>query len=609
VNDRAYTVGRLAAVAQPVAGPALVLLLLVALPMEVSCRRPSSAPRVADLRGPEDARMQRTAFDEAIARISEYERYDSPEFLQHAVGRLDQWAQNRGPLSDWQVDPLVATLPEPLQELPEVQSLDQLTFPDSDLYAFQEVAWLRDISNWARGDAVDELGQARRLFDWTVRNVQLEPVPPADSLGGSGRVLQYPWETLVLGTGTSVDRAWLFVLLARQQGIDAALLALADEDDPDAEELRPWLVAVLSEGELYLFEPALGVPIPAPDGVVRDAEGRLEIQPATLSQVAADGLLRQLDVDERRYPAESSQVQRVVALLEASPAYLSHRMELVESQLAGGQGMVLTTDASAQAERFEACEHVAGARLWDLPYQAIRQEHQMGIQRVQWRGMWLIRFFVPFDVSAVVRRKPKEVPDGWAWWTIEGREQARREAEQAGFEQERTFKPALWRARQLHFKGELTGEKGATYYYLRARVPNPELQAPELDPNFRAALTWDKMVASYWLGLVAAEEGNTEAAVDWLTTRTLESFPDSPWTPGATYNLARVYEADGQIAKAVETYRSDPDSPARHGNLLRARWLQPADTPQTDAEPPPDDPAEARQDDTTKSAETSSDKP
>ena len=43
-----------------------------------------------------------------------------------------------------------------------------------------------------------------------------------------------------------MDRAQIFILLAREQGIDAAVLALPDPNDPAGARLRPWAVAVLS---------------------------------------------------------------------------------------------------------------------------------------------------------------------------------------------------------------------------------------------------------------------------------------------------------------------------------------------------------------------------
>ena len=94
------------------------------------------------------------------------------------------------------------------------------------------------------------------------------------------RVPQFPWEILLFGRGTAMERAWVFILLCRQQGIDAALLALpetASSLSPAVERaqekaaattsparLRLWCVGVLVEGKTCLFDPNLGLPIPAP---------------------------------------------------------------------------------------------------------------------------------------------------------------------------------------------------------------------------------------------------------------------------------------------------------------------------------------------------------
>jgi hypothetical protein len=325
----------------------------------------------------------------------------------------------------------------------------------------------------------------------------------------------------------------------------------------------------------------------------RAESGALDVQPATLAEVAADdALLRQLDVPGYRYPVDSAAVQRVVALVEGSPAYLSHRMKAVESQLGSSEAMVLTTDATAQAERFEACEHVVAARLWEVPYETLRQERQLGAERAKVLAARLVPFRIPFDVSTVAQRKPQEVADGDVWWTEAGRVRAQREAEEAERSdkpQERTFAKALLRGRLLHFKGKFSGEESAGYYYTRARIPNSVLESPEMEERVKLACTLAKMDASYWLGLIAAERGNTDAAIDWLAVRTLEAFPDGRWTPGAKHNLGRVYESAGQIDKAVATYRSTADSPPQHADLLRAKWLRPEPV-ESDQKPAPRQP-------------------
>ena len=82
-----------------------------------------------------------------------------------------------------------------------------------------------------------------------------------------------------------------------------------------------------------------------------------------------------------------------------------------------------------------------------------------------------------------------------------------------------------------------------------------------------------KQNATYWLGMIHFETGRFETAVDWLKQRTLEASDQNPWKPGARYNLARVYEAQGNLELARKTLLLD-DSPQKHGNLLLARYLR-----------------------------------
>ena len=143
------------------------------------------------------------------------------EMLRQIVDRLNQWIRTQPPPGDWQLDPMLSTLPKPLADLPQVKDLGRMDFSRFDGYALQEAVWLRDVGLWARGDALDDLDRAKSLFDWTVRNIQLD----AD---GPNRVPLFPWETLLFGHGTATERAWVFILLARQVGIDAAMLGMGE---------------------------------------------------------------------------------------------------------------------------------------------------------------------------------------------------------------------------------------------------------------------------------------------------------------------------------------------------------------------------------------------
>ena len=512
----------------------LTALLLAALPSTGGCRPDAPPPGARgqvgglEARGisPDDLRKN------AIWELNHSEEFASGEILQQVIEQLNRWIETEEPLPDWKADPMLAELPQALRELPAVKNLDKLEFPREDALSLQEAVWLRDLSGWARGDTLDELEEARRLFDWTVRNIQLESAPTGPDGRAVQPVRQIPWGILLFGRGTAMDRAWIFILLARQQGIDAAVLALSDPGDPAGGRPRPWAVGVLSKNQLYVFDVALGLPIPAPGDIKLGDDGQLDIHPATLEQLAADDrLLRRLDLDpQHTYPVKASDLEGVVSLLAASPSALSMRMRLLEDHLAGAEKMALTAAPTPQAERLEALDHVAGARLWSLPYASIYAGIQMD-------GAALM----PFQVDR---------------------------------------SRSLWKGRVLHLKGKLGGDEGATHYYQAARLPDAQLEAAvaakRLRPEWKAFFVRAKQDASYWLGLVSFELGNYRAAIDYFLTRTLAASPDGPWTHGAKYNLGRTYEASGKYDQAAQQYEADPHWAGYHGNALRARWLRAA---------------------------------
>jgi len=543
------------------------------------------------------------------------------EMLGQIVDRLNQWIRSQPPPGDWTPDPLLETLPETLGELPLVKDTGKMEFSPFDGYALQEAVYLRNAALWARGDALDDLSRAKNLFDWTVRNIQLEE-------DAKQRIPLFPWESLIFGRGTAMERAWLFILLARQEGLDAVLLAIADpaENTPIARGIRPlqpWCAAVFIDNNAYLFDPLLGMPIPGKDGIRHDAQGRLELQPATLAEVIADeSLLKRLDLDsEKTYTVKQADLENLVALVEASPTYLSYRMKLIQSRLAGKQKMVLTTSATEQAQRWKSVPGVGKSRLWLMPYETLERRSQLKPDGIIGQLAEFLRFFA--------------LPN-----------------------------TPLSKGRLLHLKGQLSGLEGATGFYQSARPsyqdlgylselpsnqdldkmkqdlakikkdltkayndptapPTPFLQSRKQELDERIAdvdlakmakkleeeyagivmkvsqfkseeekklaeaaaqqqslqilvtnILFGKQDATYWLALVAYDRGNYNSAEDYLSKRILEKMPNSTWRHGALYNLARTVEAAGQIERAAMIYQSDPEAPDTYGRQLRAHWLQ-----------------------------------
>ena len=140
--------------------------------------------------------------------------------LRQVVNRLNQWVDTQEKPADWKPDPMLSTLPAELRKLPMVENLDQPHFTSYDGYMLMEAVWVRDArAKWAGGEhdrRIARRPQALRLDG---------PQYPTD-YDKPDRPPQVPWETLFLGRGLPWERAWTYVLLLRQRGIDAAVLAV-----------------------------------------------------------------------------------------------------------------------------------------------------------------------------------------------------------------------------------------------------------------------------------------------------------------------------------------------------------------------------------------------
>jgi hypothetical protein len=517
----------------------LLAMVLLAGLLAQGCENQSSEDT---RRGPSQTGARGGLFESVAENFDHLEQFETAQILKQTCDRLNQWYLQEKPEVKWQVDPLLAGLSEELRGQPDVKLIEGAKFQDpDDGWYLQEAVWLRDVSSVARADQFDDLAVARRLFDWTVRNIKLEPDVGGDE---SKRVWHRPFETLLFGRGTAIERAWLFILLARQQGLDVVYLGLADNNGA----VRPWLPALVQGDKLYLFDTALGLPIPGP---IPDSV-------ATLDQVIADdGLLRKLDLDaEHPYPVNADDLKHVVAYVEATPPAFSRRMALVESRLTGNRKMNLTSPGSALAERVAKIPHVSEVKLWPMPFEV----YLANARRTKEQQMAALKEAVLYQAM-----------------------------------------PTLRMGRVLHFKGQYDGNEGAKSQYLNARPPDDYIEDYRLPPEVAKQVPREslakveaaqsllmreaKQAASFWLGLIFFDQQDYPNSIDFLANRTLGTERESPWADAARYNLARAYEAHGENVKAIELYEADKSSPQTHGNQLRGRWLKEKNAPAEATEP------------------------
>ncbi|MBN1912320.1 MAG: hypothetical protein JW818_21550 [Pirellulales bacterium] len=519
--------------------PVVLVALLIVLP--AGCKK-SSEMGLDPGESVDSTQFDENHFRLAVGNLQHLDESGADQLRQSIITRLTQWILHQSVPADWKPDPLVDALPEPLKSLPSMKTLDKLVFSRDDGYSLEEAVWARDVAKWAGQESPSDLAKAEALFDWVVCNIQLEREGLVDG------VPRQPWEILLFGRGTAVERAWVFLLLAAQQRIDAVVLGLPPEKDSEGKGLESWAIGVLADGKVYVFDPALGLPIPGPEGPQSDKNGRLVIRPATLDQLQADpALLGRLALDsEHPYPVAPQRLKDVVALIAASPSSLSARMALVESKLAGKDKVLLTAHPSRLAERLKDVPGLKESRLWRHPFESlkIRAERLADVAAADEAAM------LPMEVG-------KDSP--------------------------------LWKGRLLQLRDKLTGEHSATAFYQRAR-PSPRklirirekaLEYPTPEGVARAkhrykAYEQAKIDASYWLGLVEVRLDNLDAAEDYWVFRSASGGEGPSWAAGIRYNRGRLMELRGEPKRAAEIYAQDtqPDSPTRYGNQLRARWLE-----------------------------------
>ncbi len=455
--------------------------------------------------------------------------------LVQLVDRANQWFRNfQDKNLAWKSSPLLETLPKELRKAesiaPQISSaaLRDGQFNLAEVRSLQEAIWHRDIAAWAKGDAYEKVEIASALFDWTIRNIQLDdPAQPG--------IVHQPWQALVYGHGTAKHRAWIFAELCRQQQIDVAILAFGDK----------WLTAVVADGELFLFDTSLGLPLRGADAS----------KVATLSEIIADPeLLRKYDLDaEHPYPLAAEDLQNIRAQIVATPLQFSRRAAALQSMLEGEDFVVLSADVDRLAESLKSLNGITAVELWPFPYESRLAEETM--KRPE-RELAAQRFLVFSNT------------------------------------------PRLWKARVLQFQGDKPvpvaeqddplaqprrGHYQATQYFQHSEIRLPENVLKQLDDLKKLMYTMAKADASYWLGLLSYDLGKYQVAEDWFRRRTLDAFPNGSWTAGATYNLARTLQKLERTGEAIALLEAD-ESPQRHGNRLLARQWQESGTPTEPAE-------------------------
>lgn len=523
---------------------------------------------------------------------------------------LNSWQQTRGaveptPAADLgdsadaaKLRELLYTVSEVLPTVEATETIARATFDASDVESLKYRYLVRQVSEWVRTrgttdplwagwvderrqelgeEDADSLALAIRMFDWTVRNIALEPdepvgpAPPTPSLPLGMRLRgpgyrQTPLQTLFRGVGDGLQRAGVFIALCRQVDLPACLLATPPASDGT---MRPWVVGVLIGGEVYLFDCRLAVPVVGPNqsGV------------ATLTQARSDAtVLRRMNVPGWfDYPFQMADIQQCVALLMLDAESMSLRAERLQKALTGDLRLGVYDDPVSLAAQFEAVSGIASARIWEIPLLA--RVYRDAIEDLS-RQDPLLAFFIkaPWMILESPAGQSQELALG-RWRHLQGRFESADEDALPG------AKRLYLNQRQPEFEiSDLRGdvELQMRYGIRRELGVTPEQYDMQIQ-QIQALMRQGKVTASFWLSLIQYDSERFDLARNWFDQRVMAEGMDSPWKMAAQYNLARTLERLGESERAAEIYRSEGD-PQEHGNRIRARLItrgqaRPADEP------------------------------
>lgn len=267
-------------------------------------------------------------------------------------------------LNNWRgtCGPQLAGAPMP-PETSKLISTESFQALNAEQYDVRDINHIRDCLIVRKGgdvvtrNAASDLERSVRLFYYVTRNVVFES-PRLK------RISKTPYEIIMLGQGNAEDRAWIYAEMLRQYQIDAVILrpagsgpaprpaangappdpaanaektetksaeptAPADAAPPGPAE-KPWLVGVLIDKQVYLYDMRLGWPVPAASDDGSEAFVR---RPATLKDVLEnDALLRKLDLsDDRPYPLKSDDLKTLKVEVITDSRYWSPRMRAINS--------------------------------------------------------------------------------------------------------------------------------------------------------------------------------------------------------------------------------------------------------------------------------------
>ena len=603
------------------------LLLLLLTPLLLSGCRDRSQVNVSEIRPRE---TESDNLQTALAIVDGLDNADLSQATSACIYNFNQWIEKHDDDSQWVTPSLLSALPIHLAGTGLVNNVGAKRFFPPDVNYLQEMSWISQIARWIQANEVDhrkiwddhipasvqredraKLQKVLRMFDWTVRNVQLEPlleypeVPEGETrtapelgMPGPGYSMAVR-DILVFGKGDWWQRARVLALLARQVDVSVVLLGLPAEF---GEAKQPWLTACLIGDQLYLLDVKDGLPVLTEDGsAIATLHGLRQNQKYAVTLLPAS-----LEA------SGEEMLSGLVGLIEADVMSVSHRMAILEKYLTGDRQMKLTTMPNTLSRELRTKHAIEKSEIWVPTYEYYAFATALNA-RISEGDAGVITFLKEKQDYQILEDM---------YQLKEGRFKSFRGLFDdfeigVGQETQRGSKTLLMSSRLSQDKIVKVTTDRQVQEELGYVRPD-EMSVTAWQENLRRTkliFVKTKDMASYMIGMIHMEQGNYSDAIDWLERRTLQiGVDDTPpasldpnqnpiaqnpsldllsglvgqnstpevnrleksiYDTSARYNLARCYLALGDYQRAKELLEDDAfDAAQKRGNAKLLRVLK-----------------------------------
>lgn len=394
------------------------------------------------------------------------------------------------------------------------ETLDEEVYDNADGKHIRDAILFDQVAAHVASGASNDVERVNRVFFYCLRNVGLAGEEEEELPLG-------PFDALFLGRGTPADRAAVFLEILRQLRIDACVLA----ETPAASVDDQWLIGVLVEGKVLVYDPILGLPIPpgtSPKLLIKQPVAdlaELQAHPEWLAVLSAR--------KDQPYRIEGESLAKFRPLAVTEARWSAPRLEFLQSSLTGGNSALVSQPLFGTPTEPGLWDRITAYTPWKDVAPAIWPHFERRQQQLEkltpTTAQMLQEMFRPFEAPFNAGRDPKtnQVVVGSSQWR-------------------------QYRTRMAQLSGDYPQAISA-YVTIRQLSAVTGMLPPQIERVHLLAAE----DAFFFSGISKLEDGDSKGGIQ-LLTEFMNRYRRSRWRPVARIAMAGALLEQGDRKRAKE---------------------------------------------------------